>query len=185
VEHKAKSRPAAHAAPAAHQASKALILPVAITSPVEIGRLINELTQLDETMMQLELRDPGQAVKMPKTTRLLDKLAETNKLNLLKPEDRQQLLKFLKLIHEHAPVLKMSFSVDPAPVFMERLATWLRQEIHPQILINVGLQPNIGAGCLVYGNSKVFDFSLKQTFVEQRNLLLQRLMTEPKVEAKA
>jgi F0F1-type ATP synthase delta subunit len=148
---------------------------VIISSPLEVGRLINELTGLDEALMQLELRGAGQNVKMPTTTRLLDKLAEANKLNLLQPGERALLLKFLNLIHAQAPVLKISFSVDPAPAFMERLITWLRREIHPQILVTVGLQPNLGAGCLVYGNSKVFDFSLKQTFIKQRPLLLKRL----------
>lgn len=183
MEPKTKTRPAhqvAAPAPAADSAEaperRTLDLPVTISSPVEVGRLINELTQLDESLMQLELRDAGEAVKMPKTTRLLDKLAETNKLNLLKDDDRKQLLKFLSLIYEHAPVLRMSFSIDPAPAFIERLVTWLRREIHPQVLVNIGLQPNIGAGCLVYGSSKVFDFSLKQTFAEARPLLLKRLM---------
>ena len=156
-------------------AHKQLALPMAITSPLEIGRLINELTELDEALLQLELRDAGQTVKMPKTTHLLDKLAEANKMNLLQAAERAELLKFLNLIHAKAPVLKMSFSVDPAPAFLERLVTWLRREIHPQILITVGLQPSLGVGCLVYGNSKVFDFSLKQTFIKQRQLLLKRL----------
>jgi hypothetical protein len=164
---------------------KQLILPTVVFSPLEIGRLINELTALDEALSQLELRSPGQSVQMPKTTRLLDRLAEDNKFNLLQSADRAQLVQFLNLVHGKAPVLKISFSIDPAPVFLEKLIIWLRREVHPLALITVGLQPNIGAGCMVYGNSKVFDFSLKHTFAEQRQLLQQRLTGAPTAEAGA
>jgi F0F1-type ATP synthase delta subunit len=69
----------------------------------------------------------------------------------------------------------MSFSADPSPQFTQKLAAWLRQEIHPFVLLQVGLQPNIGAGCVVRTTNKYFDFSLRERFKSKRPLLMEKL----------
>jgi F0F1-type ATP synthase delta subunit len=146
-----------------------------VATVVDVGRLVNELETVDETLMQLELKGGGKEAKLPKTSRLLDQTVEFNKLNLLHPEDRRRLLDFLTEVREKAPVLHMSFGADPSPAFVEKLMAWLRREIHPVLLLSLGLQPSIGAGCIVRGNSKYFDFSLQQDFVKKRDLLLTGL----------
>ncbi|HSX45624.1 MAG TPA: hypothetical protein VLG27_01300 [Candidatus Saccharimonadia bacterium] len=151
------------------------VLPVLISSPAEITRLASELDQIDEVLMQLSMRTAGTDVKMPKTSRLMDMLVEHNKLNLLKPEDRVALKQFLVLVKDKAPRLHVSFGADPAPAFMDKLMTWLRKEISPYVLVTVGLQPNIGAGCIVRSTNKQFDFSLGKTFINKRELLMQKL----------
>jgi len=51
----AKAAPvAAEPAPA-----KTLSLPVLVSSPVDVGRLVRELEMIDETLLQLGLRQPG------------------------------------------------------------------------------------------------------------------------------
>ena len=160
--------------------TKKLSLPALIASKAEVGRLVNELEFIDDKMHQLGLRTGGHAVKVPKTSRLLDKVVEHNHLNLLQTEDRQALGKFLENIRQKAPVLHMSFSSDPSPAFIEKMVTWLRREIHPEVLLTVGLQPSLGAGCIVRGNSKYFDFSLKEDFAKKRDLLAARLLGEAK-----
>jgi hypothetical protein len=178
VAHSMTAVKAQHQAPTP-AAPRQLILPAAIISKVEVGRMLNELEQIDEALLQLGLRQGGAGQgKMPKTSWLMDKFATENKLNLLHEADRQGGMKFLTAVRDHAPVLKISFSVDPSPAFTERLMTWLRREIHPQVMISIGLQPNLGAGCVIYGNSKFFDLSLKQTFEQKRPLLLQRLLAK-------
>ncbi|HVV66822.1 MAG TPA: hypothetical protein VHB72_01970 [Candidatus Saccharimonadales bacterium] len=155
-------------------------LPVAVASPADVGRLIQELEALDTTLLELELRQPGQDVHLPRTSRLLGQIVELNKLNLLHKNDRQRLLRFLVTVKDRAPVLHMSFSSDPSPAFMEKLVSWLRKEIHTQVLVTVGLQPTIGAGCIVRSTNRYFDFSLRQDFVRKQNILFDALTPKAK-----
>jgi hypothetical protein len=156
-------------------ADRLLSLPVQVSSPVDVGRLLRELEQLDEALLQLGLRTGGNSVEAPRTSRLLDQTAQLNNVNLLLPPDRALLRRFLTAVRTKAPVLNMSFSADPTPVFLEKLMTWLRREIHPELLLSVGLQPTIGAGCVVRTTNKYFDFSLRQDFIKKRDLLLAAL----------
>lgn len=150
-------------------------LPVAVAGPSDVGRLIREVELIDDTLLQLGLRSGGSEVKLPKTSRLLDQITDRNKLNLLKEADRGSLKGFLAGIKESSPVMHMSFSADPGPDFLDKLMAWLRQEVHPTVLLTVGLQPNIGAGCIVRTTNKQFDFSLRQDFAGKRALLLEKI----------
>ena len=162
-----------------------LILPVQLTSPVDIGRLIRELAVIDDTLLQLKLRQSGEQASLPKTGQLMDKIIELNKLNLLQEGDREQLMLFLETVKGSAPVMRFSFSADPSVTFLEQLIAWLRREIHPLIIITVGLQPNIGAGCILRTTNHQFDLSLKQAFLSKRNLLHDQLGPRPVEGAKA
>jgi hypothetical protein len=149
----------------------AATLPITVIQPAEVGRLIQELKAIDESLLQLGLRRSGTAVQLPKTSWLLEQTAQLNKLNLLQPADRHQLQAFLNDVRECAPVLHFSFSADPSRAFLEKLITWLRHEINPQVLLSIGLQPNMGAGCTVRSTNKYFDLSLRQDFNRKRGLL--------------
>lgn len=162
-------------APAAADKDRRLILPVLASSPADIGRLIHELEQIDEALLQLRLRAGGSEVKMFRTSRLMDQIVQLNGLNLLQEADRIVLQSFLAVIKVKAPVMHMSFSFDPSPAFTEKLMAWLRQEIHPNLLLSTGLQPTIGAGCVVRTNNRYFDFSLRQEFTRKRGLLVAAL----------
>ena len=152
-----------------------LMLPLSVASPVDVGRLIREVSALDDLLLQHDLKGTTEAAKMPKTTLLLGDMISLNKLELLVSAQRQQLLKYLNDAKVHAPVLHISFGADPAPSFIEKLMTWLRREIDAQVLITVGLQPNIGAGCLVRSTNKYYDFSLRKDFDKNRALLMAKL----------
>lgn len=154
---------------------EALILPLTVASPADVGRLIHELELIDDALLQLGLRAGGTEVKMPVTSRLMDQTIQANKLNLLQKADLASLQQFLAAAKQQSPVLHISFSADPSPSFIEKLMAWLRREIHPSVLVTSGLQPNIGAGCIVRTANKQFDFSLRQDFQKKRSLLLSQL----------
>lgn len=162
-----------------------IALPIQATGRLDVGRLLREVEQIDSFLKQAAIREPGTTVKMPKTSRLLDELTTTNKMNLLHEDDRSQLLSFLAAVKASAPVLHMSFGVDPSPSFIQKLMTWLRAEIHPLVLVQVGLQPNIGAGCVVRSTNHYFDFTLRQHFKKQRPLLLEKLHGDMEASALA
>lgn len=152
------------------------ILPVGIVTPVDVNRLIREIQVLDEFLRQAAIRQPGSNMKLPRTSRLLDDLLNSNKLNVLLEVDRRRLEQFMVAVKNHAPVLHMSFSADPSPLFTQKLVTWLRQKIHPLALVQVGLQTNIGAGCILRTTNKEFDFSLRKHLEKQKQLLADQLV---------
>lgn len=152
-------------------AVKKLALPVMVVGPIEIGRLVRELADIDEALLQLGIREGGKTTKMPQTSRQMDELIEHNKLNLLHDDDRKELTAFLVALRQKAPVIHMSFSADPSAAFLEKLVTWLRREIHPDVLLTIGLQPNLGAGAVMRTTNKYFDLSLRQDLAKKGNLL--------------
>lgn len=174
--HKAVSDGTTHRPAAARPAGrKTLSLPPLVYTPADVARLVRELDQINQTLLQLGLRGGG-AIQVPKTSRLMDLTVEYNGMNLLRADDRKLLKRFLELAIDKAPRLHFSFSADPSVSFMEKLVTWLRKEIHPHVLVTVGLQPTIGAGCIMRSTNRYFDFSLQQTFVQQHGLLLDKLL---------
>ncbi len=152
-----------------------LSLPLQVVGKVDVGRLLREANAVDDFLAQSAIREPGTNVKMPRTSKMLDDMLTDNKLNILVEDQRQHLIEYLKEVNREAPLLHMSFSADPSPLFLKRLISWLRQEIHPMLLVQVGLQPNIGAGCIVRTPNKYFDFSLRQQLISKRSLLIKSL----------
>lgn len=162
-----------------------MVLPLIVTSQVDVGRLIREAEALDNFLMQYDLKGQTDQAQLPKTTFVMDAAVDANKIDLLVPADRQRLMAFLQTIRAQAPVLHISFGANPAPAFIEKLMTWLRREIHPQVLITIGLQPNIGAGCLIRSTNKYYDFSLQKNFTKNRDLLMASVRAVVRDEAPA
>jgi F0F1-type ATP synthase delta subunit len=161
---------------AAVTAPASLKLPMLIFGIVEVRRLYRELEALEEYMRQSELRDAGKGQgALPRVSRLLDALASDNGMQLLQSSDRKQLSDFLKAIEQKAPNLHISFAIDPSSAFTAKIVTWLRANIHPYALMEIGLQPTIAAGCIVRTTNKVFDFSLRNSFADASGLLVKAL----------
>lgn len=152
-----------------------MLLPELVFGIIEVRRLKRELEAIDEAMRQTKIRSPGESVDLPKVSRLLDGLATDNSRNLLQAEDRQALAAFLAHVETKAPTIHISFASDPSATFIARMVKWLRGNIDPTILLQTGLQPTIVAGCVVRTKNKVFDFSLRQRFSEQKALLVQAI----------
>lgn len=157
------------------QAPARLILPVVVITGSDVGRLIRELEAIDNFLSQAAIRQTGTPLVLPKVSRMFEELVSSNKLNMLHEPERQLLSRFLQQVHAQAPILHVSFCTDPSPIFQQRFITWVRQQIHPIALLQVGLYPNIGAGCVVRTTNKYFDFSLKQRFNNQKALLVEKL----------
>lgn len=166
-------------APTKPAAEKHMVgLPIQVVGPVEVGRLIRELEAIDTAILQGKLRTDGGEFDRPKTSQLMNATLDMNKLDILNESDRRSLAYLLHTIRDQAPVLHISFSADPTMAFIEKLMTWLRREIHPVVLLTIGLQPNIGAGCIVRSTNKQFDFSLRQDFLKKHELLRKSLAPE-------
>ena len=158
------------------------VLPLLVSGPVEVGRMIRELEGIDGALSQASIRSAqggSGAVDLPHITHHMQQLIEINKLDLRDTKVREEVASYLHTVRQKAPVLHISFSAEPNATFVEKIMAWLRKEIHPQVLLTIGLEPNIGAGCVVRSTNKYFDFSLRQDFANKRDLLLGKLAPEP------
>jgi hypothetical protein len=152
-----------------------LILPIAVVSPTDIARMLKELENLDEFFRQSAIRTGGSPQEIPRYSRLLDEVVVANKLNLLQADNRESLQESFHDLAEHAPVLHISFSVDPPGPYVQKIVDWLRHNIESTILVRIGLQPNIGAGCVVRSTNKSFDFSLRKFFESKHDFFMDKL----------
>ncbi len=168
-----------------HKTDSYLQLPIMVIGRIDVGRLLREIQALDDFMAAAAIREPGTSVKLPKTSKLFDDIIQINSLNVLLEADRNRLLAFLQTVYKQAPTMHISFSADPSALFMQRLMTWLRQNIHSLVLVQIGMQPNIGAGCVIRTSNKYFDFSLRSRFLASRDLLAVALSGESKPDQPA
>ena len=162
-------------APSTKAKVQRLELPTIIFGPVEVHRLLRELESLEEFLRQAKLRNPGKQPPLPKTSRGLEVMANNNGLNLLLNDDLTKLKQFLGSVSKKAPVIHMSLAADPSATFTAKIVAWLRTNVHPYTLLQLGLQPTIAAGCELRTANKTFDFSLRNRFLQQRAMLLQSI----------
>lgn len=151
------------------------VLPSSIVSPTDVARLNREIEAVDNFFRDAQIRQAGTPNVMPRLSKLMDQLVSNNKLNLLQEADRAKIVSTLGSLYESAPVMHISFSVDPPGPYVQKIVSWLRRNIHPQVLVTVGLQPNIGAGCVVRTTNKLFDLSLREYFSQKRDFFIKKL----------
>lgn len=151
------------------------VLPLSVVGKVELNRVEREAHNFDDFLIQAGLRGKTDKQAVPVPSRMLDELIKANNLDLFSPADRKLLIKNLEIIKTKAPALHISFAADPPQAALEKIITWLRREIHPVLLLQVGLQPSIAAGCILRTPNKVFDFSLRRYFSTNKDLLVSKL----------
>lgn len=155
---------------------KDFVLPTTAVSRTDVARLTREVVALEDYLHQAALRTGGKATaKLPKTSHILDELITANGLNLLDGAARQKLINSLTLIQQKAPIVHMSFAVDPSAAFMQKMAIWWRENVDPYVLIETGLQPTIAAGCVVRTANRQYDLSLRQHLLAESESLIKML----------
>lgn len=150
-------------------------LPSDLIGSVDLSRLIRELEELNDFMYQAQIRKPGTSMKLPRCSQILEKLATDNRYSLLDENHRTKLLNSLQVIEAHAPLVHISFAVDPSMSFMKKMVVWVRENIDRYGLVEIGLQPTIAVGCAVRTDNKIFDMSLRNKFREHRQDLINKI----------
>lgn len=147
-------------------AVEVLQLPNSLISRVDAMRVGRELETLTSV---LEQQSHHHAKAEPvRESEILEAVVKLNQLDLSESAQRDRLAAFLKELKTKAPTIHMSFAADPSSAFTNKLVTWLRSEIHPLLLLDIGLQPSIAAGCIIRTSSKYFDCSMRQHLVEKK-----------------
>ena len=144
-----------------------------VISPADVARLRRELVGLNDFFVDAQARRTGTAMRLPKLTRLLNDLAKDNGVNLLEEADRNRLSEALGVIYDDAPTLHISFASEPSPKALEKLIVWVRGNIHPQALLQIGLQPTVAVGCFLRTPNKAFDMSLRASLKKSQPQLVK------------
>ena len=151
-------------------------LPTSIVSTSDARRLRRDLAALEETIQAMRLRTNAPVAKLPRLSRSLEEFASTNRLNFLLPDDRHHAAVFMDYVLKKAPVLHMSFATEATRKFTTEIIVWLRTNFDSELLLEIGLEPGIAAGCVVRTANKMFDFSLMSHLQQQRSLLMEKLL---------
>ncbi len=158
-------------------AASVVKLPPSVVSRADVARLGVELERVDNDMSTnaVRTRVGATANEVPPMSRQLADFVLLNKLDLNAAPTRSQLIKLVNGMKDTLPIIHMTFAAEADRESLGELALWLRQEVHPQAVIDVGLQPGLVAGVYVRTANKVFDLSLKGALKGGRQILTNEL----------
>lgn len=152
-----------------------LKIPVKIVSRGDLNRILRELNRLNDYLVGAQFKSEDPAAVSQNISPLLGELAAANNYDLMDDKRRKELYSQLEALSANGPGLHISFTSAPSPNSLEKVIVWLRGNIHPQILLSVGLQPTIAAGCVLRTPNRVIDMGLKQTLMKKQPLLLEMI----------
>lgn len=153
------------------------ILPPNVVSKADVSRLVNEVESVDNEMTSSAVRAKtgGKERSAPVLSEQLTDFLSQNKLSLEKAHDRTDLIKQLHTLKDKVPIIHMTFATTADYESLQELAAWLRSSVHPQAVIDVGLQPALIAGVYLRTPNHVHDFSLRALLDGQHGLLVKEL----------
>lgn len=152
------------------------VLPPSTVTTADLSRLIRELERVDSDLSAARIRaqDNGQVAVPALSSQLQDFLVQ-NKLQISTSQQFSELIRLLRLLKDKAPVIHLTFAVSADTESLQRMVAWVRNEVHPQALVSVGLQPSLVAGVYVRTPNHVHDFSLKGMLKKHHDVLVKEL----------
>lgn len=152
-----------------------LKLPNSVVNRGDVFRLMREINSLNDFFAGSAARPAGAAQAPPRTTRILDQLCEANGANVLAAGHRKAIMEALEALIQQAPNMHISFATEPLPREVEPILVWMRDNLHPHCLLQVGIMPSIAAGCVLRTPNHMFDMSLRIHLQKQAHLLTQMI----------
>lgn len=153
-------------------------LPPNVVSKVDLARLVTEIENVDNALTSADIRQKAGSnahSDHPVLSDQLNDFLKLNKLGLENSNDRTDLIKQMRHLKDKAPLIHMTFAVTADNESLQQLAKWLRESVHPQAVIEVGMQPSLVAGVYVRTPNHVHDFSLRAALDGKHDLLISEL----------
>ncbi len=154
------------------------MLPPSVVSRVDVSRLVREVEMIDNevTAAAVRAKTGTDAVYHPTLSEQLADFLRVNSLTIdVNGQQRANLITQLRLLKDKAPAIHMTFAVEADRDSLRQLAEWVRQSVHPQAVIAVGLQPGLVAGVYVRTPNRVHDLSLRSALANSRNVLAKEI----------
>lgn len=155
----------------------AFTLPPTVVSKVDVSRLVRELERIDNELTTITVRAKAGVQQQPQITMSdqLNAFLTQNKLSLTENNARTDLIKQIRVMKDSVPIIHMTFAVEADRESLQYLAGWLRAYIHPQAVIDVGLQPALIAGVYLRTSNQIKDLSLRGMLKGSHDLLVKDL----------
>lgn len=152
-------------------------LPATVISKADVSRLIAEVERVDNAMTEASARTKaGQKSEAePVLSEHLSAFLSQNELTLTDTNQRTTLIKQLRKFKETLPIIHMTFASEADRKSLVSLVDWVRKSVHPQSVIEAGLQPDLIAGVYVRTPTHVYDFSARSLLKKGRSLLVKEL----------
>lgn len=153
------------------------ILPPTVVSKLDVSRMVAEAERIDNqlTTEAVRMKVGTASQTLPAMSEVLNDFLTQNELVLTDSRVRTELIKQLRLLKDKIPTIHMTFAVTADRESLQQLVAWLRQSVHPQAVIAVGLQPALVAGVYVRTANHVHDLSLRAALEGSRGLLAKEL----------
>ena len=154
------------------------VLPPSVVSRLDVSRLVSELERVDNELTSDTIRhkvDEGHEVVKPLLSEQLNDFLSANELTLDDDGDRGRLIKEMQKLKDTAPVIHMTFAVTADRESLATLMNWLRDSVHKQAILAIGLQPSLVAGVYMRTPNHIHDFSLRAKLKENHGKLVGML----------
>lgn len=153
------------------------IFPAALIGRSDLARLVREVETIDNDLEAQKVRNPDSknGYSLPTMSRGMTDFLEQNKIDVSNDRARMEFKEHLRALKDKAPVIHMTFAVEADPDFLQKLTAWIRQEVHPQALLSVGLQPSLVGGVYMRTPNHIHDFSLKALLKGKRDVMINEL----------
>lgn len=153
------------------------VLPPSVVSRVDVSRMVDDAERVDNALTTSAVRTKAGGAESVTLT-LSEQFAaflEMNQLVFETGQQRSAIIKQLRLLKDKVPIVHMTFAVEVDRESLGQLVSWLREQVHKQAVIAVGLQPGLVAGVYLRTANHVLDLSLKAKLEGSRDMLVKEL----------
>ena len=152
-------------------------MPASLATLSDLQRLISEIERVDSRLGDMKIH---QQIGHPVGNDLIfsKQLVEFLELNNIDINDagiRGQLLIGVRQLKNTVPVVHVTFAAAAEHEELAKFVDWVRQSVHPQAVLTVGLQPDLIGGAYVRTTNKVFDMSIRTQLASGRQIIKQDL----------
>ncbi len=153
-----------------------LKLPPALIGRSHLSQLIRELENVENDFERQKAHGKAKSeLKAPTMSRALTDCVELNDIDMTSGQARAHFKASLGSMKDKAPTMHFTFATEPDGESLQRLTDWIRQEVHPQALVSVGLQPALVGGAYLRTPNHVHDFSLRRMLHDKRGLITEAM----------
>ena len=155
------------------------VLPLNVVEKIDVSRLVTEVERLDNVLITAAVRTKTGVQQQPQvqlSKPLIDFLTQ-NSLTLNDDHERSEIIRQLHQLKDTVPVIHMTFATPADSESLQQLVQWLRQSVHPQAVIEAGLQPSLIAGVYLRTTNHVHDLSLRAKLKGGHGILIKELET--------